>query len=93
MTRLTLRSQALIIEALRTELAQAQATITALKGKAPSVRPTPDRSEHWTKRPVFYVAFDKDHGFLARAAAAKKLARTVALAPIATPRGTCYALY
>jgi hypothetical protein len=37
MARITLASQGLVIEALRLELAQANATIEALKGKAPQL--------------------------------------------------------
>jgi hypothetical protein len=93
MARPTLRSIGLENEALRLEVHMLKADIVALRSAAPSVKPAaakPPLTAHWTQRPVFYVAFDQDHAFKARAAASRKLNRVVMASKVevATGRGT-----
>ncbi len=73
------------VAALRTRITQLEAP------KAPSTRPAkPPLTAHWSQRPVFYVAFDAEHAFKAREAAARRLNRVVMASPmeVATGRGT-----
>ncbi len=88
-TRPTLRSQGLVIEALRLEVSQLQADLAIARApKAPSVKPP--LTAHWSQRPVFYVAFDAEHAFKARVAAARRLNRVVMASAmtLTTGRGT-----